>query len=139
MVPFQPPLPMAWKSLFQPEAGSQTSILMSETADGDSVANTRQNSGKLLKGPRLTGNPPGAAGGKKAPAATLWADVIVTFGRLSLERLSQGDPPVGAAAREPAEIMPSVAIGNFIVDSPSPAIVHLRLDCSVGVLFWDRI
>src|SRR5271170_6024912 len=122
MVPFQPPLPIAWKSLFQPETGSQTSILMSESDDGASVAITRQNSGRPLKGARLTGNPPGAAGGVKAPAATLRAEVIVTFGRLTLERLSQVDPPVGAAAREPAEIMSSVAIGNFVMDSPSPAI-----------------
>src|SRR5271166_71150 len=104
MVPFQPPLPMAWKSLFQPEAGSQTSILISESLDGVKVAITRQNAGRPLKSAGFGPKGPGAGGGVKAPVATLCADVIVTFGRLTLERLSQVDPPVGAATREAAGI-----------------------------------
>ena len=45
MVPAHPPLPTAWNFPFQPDAGSQTSILMSESPDGVSVAATRQNAG----------------------------------------------------------------------------------------------
>src|ERR1700733_1776263 len=95
---------------------------MSESEDGVSVAITRQNSGRLLKGARLTGNPPGgAAGGVKVPAATLCAELMVTCGRLSLERLSQADPPVGAANREPAgiisEIMNNLGIESFIIEN----------------------
>jgi hypothetical protein len=55
---------------------------------------------------------PGEGGGVNAPAATLWAEVIATFDRCSLERLSQVDPPVGAAAMEAAESR-SAAIENF--------------------------
>ena len=92
---------MACKSLFQPDAGSQTSILISESLDGVSVAITRQKAGRPLKRAVFARPGPGAAGGVKAPAATLWADVMVTLGRLSLERLSHVDPPVGAAISEP--------------------------------------
>ena len=46
MLPFQPPLPTARNLPFQPDAGSQTSILMSESAVGLSVAATRQNAGR---------------------------------------------------------------------------------------------
>src|SRR5579862_4370896 len=98
MVPFHPPLPMAWKALFQPEAGSQSSTLMSESLDGVKVAITRQKAGRLLKSAGLGPKGPGVAGDLNAPAATLCAELMVTFGRLSLERLSHVDPPVGAAA-----------------------------------------
>src|SRR5580658_2650276 len=119
MVPFQPPLPIAWKSLFQPETGNQTSTLISESLDGVKVAITRQNAGRLLKGARLTGNPPGGAGGGvKAPAATLCAELIVTLGRLSLDTLSQVDPPVGAATSVAAGSKNSREIENFGMDSP---------------------
>src|SRR5580700_7999542 len=119
MVPFQPPLPIAWKSLFQPDAGSQTSILMSESDDGASVAMTRQNSGTLLKGAGLPKGPPGGpagpAGGVKAPAATLCAELMVTLGRLTLERVSQVEPPVGAPIKEAAGSR-SAAMENFVMD-----------------------
>ena len=55
---------------------------------------------------------PGVAGGVNAPAATLCADVTVTFGRLSLERLSHVDPPVAAAISE-AGNRSRTAIENF--------------------------
>ena len=38
MLPFHPPLPTAWNLPFQPDAGSQTSILISESDEGFSVA-----------------------------------------------------------------------------------------------------
>jgi hypothetical protein len=46
MLPLQPPLPVAWNLPFQPDAGNQTSILMSDSADGLRVAATRQNAGR---------------------------------------------------------------------------------------------
>src|SRR6266849_1403255 len=62
IVPAHPPLPTAWNLPFQPDAGIQTSILMSESPVGFSVAATRQNAGSVLNaapGPR----PPREAGG----------------------------------------------------------------------------
>src|ERR1700722_180505 len=112
MVPFQPPLPTACRSLFQPDAGSQTSILISESLEGVSVAITRQKAGRPLKSSAFDRPGPGTAGGVNAPAATLCADVMVTFGRLSLERLSHVDPPVAAAISE-AGNRSRTAIENF--------------------------
>src|SRR5687767_5263314 len=83
MLPFQPPLPVAWNLPFQPAAGSQTSILMSESADGLSVAATRQNAGRSVNcapppRPVAAAPPPRPpAGGVNAPAGTSCAIVIV--------------------------------------------------------------
>ena len=46
IAPFHPPLPTAWNFPFHPLAGSQTSTLMFDSADGFSVAATRQNAGR---------------------------------------------------------------------------------------------
>jgi hypothetical protein len=59
---------------------------------------------------------PGEAGGVNAPAETVCAEVIVTLGKLSLERLSHVDPPVGAAVKQPAEIISNVVIENLVTD-----------------------
>src|SRR6185436_8915134 len=100
MFPAQPPLPTACSLPFHPPpppatAGSQISILMSESLDGVSVAATRQNAGRSANGfaPRPR------AGGVNAPAATVWADVIVVFGSLSDERLSHVAACADAATR----------------------------------------
>jgi hypothetical protein len=42
IAPLKAPLPTAWNLPFQPVAGSHTSILMSESLVGVSVAATRQ-------------------------------------------------------------------------------------------------
>ena len=81
MVPFQPPLPTASSLPFQPVAGSHTSILMSESDDGRSVAVTRQYSGRSFAAP--------------PPAGTSCADVIDASGKASVARESQ-DGGVGA-------------------------------------------
>src|SRR5215510_1497246 len=65
--PAHPPFPTASNLPFQPDAGSQTSILMSESLVGVSVAVTRQNAGKFANG----FVPPRPAGCVKAPAATI--------------------------------------------------------------------
>jgi hypothetical protein len=130
--------------LFQPELGSQTSILISESLDGVKVACTRQNAGKPLKSAIFTRNGPGAAGGMKAPAPTLSADVIVTWGRLRRERFSHVDPPVGAASSEAAgissDIISDLVIENFVMDRllnvSSSAIIYLtRFWLLAGMLF----
>src|SRR5712691_10752933 len=81
IVPAHPPLPTACNLPFQPEAGSQTSILMSESLVGFRVAATRQNAGNALNVWAAVGPPrPGAA---KAPDPTTWASVMVVFGSVN--------------------------------------------------------
>src|ERR1700676_5172648 len=48
MDPAQPPLPTAMNLPFQPDAGIQTSTLMSESVEGFMLAATRQNAGRSL-------------------------------------------------------------------------------------------
>src|SRR5688572_18025619 len=75
IAPLNPPLPTAWNLPFQPEAGNQTSILMSESLVGFSVAATRQNAGSAVKSLESPG-----ASGLNAPACTGAATVIVARG-----------------------------------------------------------
>src|SRR6185436_10975290 len=88
MLPFHPPLPVAWNLPFHADAvaGSQYSTLMSESGDGFSVASTRQNAGRSANG--LPPPRPPRAGGAKAPAATGVAAVIVASGSLRDESAS---------------------------------------------------
>src|SRR5688572_15536919 len=98
MFPFQPPLPTAWNLPFQPEAGSQSSILMSDSLLGVSVAATRQNAGRSANAlpPPRPPRPP--AGGVKAPAATDCAAVTVAPVSLRAARLSHVAAEAGAAS-----------------------------------------
>src|SRR5438128_12458787 len=84
MVPAQPPLPTAWNFPFQSAAGSQTSILMSESDEGVSVAATRQKAGSWLN----CGTAGPVPGRVNAPAGTVWAKVIEVFGSVRDNRLS---------------------------------------------------
>src|SRR5262245_11912866 len=96
MLPFHPPLPVAWNLPFHPDAGSHTSILMSESGDGLRVAVTRQKAGRSanwLPPPRpvaVAPPPPRPApcGCVNAPAATGCAIVIVASCSLSDESIS---------------------------------------------------
>src|SRR5215471_19326465 len=92
MEPVQPPLPLASRFPFQPDAGSQTSILISESLVGFRVAATRQNAGKSEAGAA----PPRPAGSVSRPASMAWAIVMVVFDSAIDERLSQ-EPATGAA------------------------------------------
>ena len=65
---------------FHPDAGSQTSNWMSESAEGLRVPVTLQKAGTSAGGP---------GGMARGPAATGCALVIVVLGRASLARLSQ--------------------------------------------------
>ena len=85
MVPAQPPLPTAWNLPFHAAAGSQTSILMSESEEGVSVAATRQNAGNWLNCCTAAGPVPGRL---NPPAGTIWAKVIEVFGSARDDKLS---------------------------------------------------
>src|ERR1700685_4102287 len=100
---------------------------MSESLEGVRVAMTRQNAGKPWKMAMFGWKGPGAAGGVKAPAATLSAEVMETFGRRSLERFSQAGPPVGAAI-----IMTGSAAGS----RASAAIRNPGANLNMGTLLW---
>src|SRR6185436_14674457 len=89
---------------FHPLAGSHTSILMSESADGLSVAATRQNAGRSAKG--LPPRPPGC---ENAPAATASAAVIVACGSACDARLSHVAAFAVEAVRIEARASPNVA------------------------------
>src|SRR5215510_2577448 len=85
MVPAQPPLPTAWNLPFHDWAGSQTSILISESGEGVSVAATRQNAGNWLNCCTVAGPAPGRL---NPPAGTIWAKVIEVFGSARDDNLS---------------------------------------------------
>src|SRR5437879_5522980 len=70
IVPAHPPLPTARNLPFQPDAGSHTSVLMSESLLGVNVAVTRQNAGKLANGFAFAPRP-APPGGTNAPAVTI--------------------------------------------------------------------
>src|ERR1019366_2724014 len=93
MTPAQPPLPTASYLRFQFVAGSQTSILISESEVGLRVARTRQKAGRsfqgLAAGPRPA-RPLGLAGRVNSPAATFCALVMVASGKVRVVRESQG-------------------------------------------------
>src|SRR5580658_8440916 len=107
MEPAHAPLPTAWYFLFQPEVGSQTSSLISESLEGFMVAVIRQNSGRALYA-ELSPRPP--AGGAKRPAPTVWAEVIVVSGSVWDARLSQVAAQAGTALKSAA----SRNVGYFI-------------------------
>src|SRR2546426_12578878 len=88
--PPMPPVPFPWKLPFQPVAGIHTSILISDSLVGFRVAVTRQKAGRFLNGAAASPRPPLPAGGVKAPAATVAADVIVVLGNDREARLSHG-------------------------------------------------
>src|SRR5438128_981308 len=93
MVPAQAPFPTASRFAFQfAPAGIHTSILISESDDGVSVAATRQKAARFAYGfPPLPARPPGAW---NAPAATVSAVVMVAF--LSFTSLTLSQPAASA-------------------------------------------
>src|SRR5207253_11446897 len=92
MVPAQPPLPTAWNLPFHAWAGSQTSILMSESDEGVSVAATRQKVGSRLN----CGTAGPVSGRVNSPAATVLAKVIEVFGSDRDDKLSHDDAALRA-------------------------------------------
>ena len=93
MTPAHAPLPTAWNFPFQSTTGSQTSILISESLVGFSVALTRQNAGSVAKGANT--GPPGPSSRLNAPDATIVAPVTAPPGSVSAFRSSQGADAAG--------------------------------------------
>ena len=93
MLPFHPPFPTTSNFPFQLVAGIHTSIFMSESFVGFTVAAIRQNAGRSANCAPPPRPPPPA--GAKAPAATACADVIVVSASFNAARLSQGAADAG--------------------------------------------
>src|SRR5215469_14700992 len=83
MLPANPPLPTPSYFPFHPEAGIQTSSLMSDSFAGLISATTRQNAGSSLNAAGC-----GPAGASNAPAATTCAELMVVSGSLRPVRRS---------------------------------------------------
>src|SRR5688572_19276934 len=141
MVPAQPPLPTAWNLPFHATAGSQTSILMSESEVGVSVAATRQKAGNWLN----CGSAGPVPGRLNPPAGTIWAKVIDVFGsdrddKLSHDAAASACPSIiSISARRTAHDPPFIV---FIAMSPEVLTrrqsyrIHSRkssFSCSVDV------
>src|SRR4026207_1391424 len=84
MVPAHPPLPTAWNLPFHATAGSQTSILMSESEEGVSVAATRQKAGNWLN----CGTAGPVPSRLNPPAGTIWAEIVEWVGSDRDDKLS---------------------------------------------------
>src|SRR5882762_5804839 len=146
MAPLKAPLPTAWNFPFQFAAGIQSSILMSESSDGVSVAVTLQNARGALIACAAPAPPPGVAG-VNAPASTARASVIVTLGTVSDVRpshvavASSGPPFISAASssahKPPARnlmtaplsaerLAPSVQCPRFSRGGVTPVSWHAR-------------
>src|SRR5580704_10190244 len=91
MEPAKPPLPCPWNLPFQPLAGSQTSILISESEVGVESTAILQNAGRDLKNAAAAAACAGfpGVGMVSAPAATDCAEVIFAWGMPTLARASQ--------------------------------------------------
>ena len=93
IVPAKPPLPTCSNLPFQPDAGSHTSNLISESLVGLATPRTRQKAGRARSGAGW----PGLEGGLKAPAEMEVADVMLASERgsdanLSHERCAEARP-----------------------------------------------
>src|SRR5213593_4139490 len=117
MFPFQPPLPTASNLPFQFDAGSHTSILMSESGVGFTVAATRQNAGRSPNCAAPPRPPPPA--GANAPAATDCANVMVVSESLSPARLSHEAADTGRTlktrTKRKADDKTSLVIVGYLV------------------------
>src|ERR1041385_8722632 len=120
MVPAQAPLPTDCRFPFQADSGSQTSILISESVEGVSVAATRQNDGRFLNDWGCF--PLGAGKGDvNAPAATSSATVMAVFFSLSDVRLWHVEAPETGAMPIATSVnrnVNRVRIGRVMVAAP---------------------
>src|SRR5215831_3351615 len=87
MVPAHAPFPTDSSFPFQPVSGIHTSILISESLVGLTVAATRQNAGRFLKA-----SAPRPPCGVKPPGGTCCARVIVVLGKVRFRTLSHVPP-----------------------------------------------
>src|SRR5262245_33182277 len=128
IAPANPPFPGITNLPFQSRAGIHSSILISESALGISVAVTRQKAGKSANGdgaaPRPLPDGPAAGGaapaplnagnGTKLPASTALANVIVVCGSVNLARLSQGAATAGREAK-PMPVSKTTEMNSFLL------------------------
>src|SRR5690349_13286698 len=98
MLPVHPPFPTAWKRPFHPVRGNQTSILMSESRDGVSVAATRQKPGSVANRRVRAAGTRGGLVDAIAPGATCSTTVIAMSGSLRFSSDSQEAPSAEGAA-----------------------------------------
>src|SRR2546428_13080976 len=99
---------------------------MSESLEGVRVAATRQKGGRVENCEAAIAEPPGV-GGVKAPAATVFADVIVVFGNLREARLSQGAARAGdgvraaitRTARKPIRLWAEMTVSALTQERPA--------------------
>src|SRR5689334_3206149 len=141
MLPAQPPLPTAWNLPFHPAAGSQTSILISESEEGVSVAATRQKAGNWLN----CGTAGPVPGRVNPPAGTLWARVIEVFGSARDDKLSHdaGAPSacpsiisISARTAHDPPVIVFIAPSSEVVTRRQSYRIHSRrssFSCSVAV------
>src|SRR5262245_39402891 len=131
MLPLKAPLPTAWNLPFHPAAGSHTTILMSESLDGLSVAATRQNAGSVPKTRAL----PAPPGGLNAPAATRLASVTDPFGIASEASCSHGVPAAcGRVANRMARTAAARQPFRILMASPSwGRILYFNIECDVEI------
>src|SRR5689334_16094681 len=114
IAPLNAPLPTAWNLPFQPDSGNQTSILMSESLVGFSVAATRQNAGSPVKSPVSPD-----ASGENAPARTEPAAVIVAWGNASFaSSLHEPAAPVGAGRAGDANASAKKPPASILMTAP---------------------
>src|SRR5438876_5049860 len=111
---------------FQFSAGSQTSILMSDSFVGVRVAVTRQNPGRFFMAALARSLAPGIV---NAPAATIRAEVIAVFGSLTAARLSQ---ETAAAAAEGSRKL-TAAAATSVTSSADFGVITASLPSSDGV------
>src|SRR6516225_1698867 len=122
MLPAHPPLPIIWNLPFQFSAGSQSSILISESAEGFRVAATRQCAGNI-SGAACAPRPVGAAAGAPprpwgacGPAGTNSTVVKTASAGWRDFNFSQVEESRAAADATPPRANRNVSI--FISDTP---------------------
>src|SRR5579883_2255239 len=131
MLPAKPPLPTPCSRLFQLSAGSQTSILISESALGVAVICTRQKAGRDLKmGSGPSPSKWGSGGGVKAPAGIAAAEVTFAEGsEISVscpQEAAEGEADCAEAAMEKSRA--AAATRRTLFMRP-PARELVRWDC----------
>src|SRR5579859_1335767 len=124
MDPANPPLPSPRYLPFHPASGSHTSILISESLAGLSVAATRQNAGRFLV---ATAGMPNAGGATNAPASTCCAKLIVVSGSFNAARLSQ----VAAMAGTPKHSVSKLRHNLRFTEAPGVDFRSLYSACSL--------
>src|SRR5688572_10575904 len=138
MVPLKAPLPTARYFPFQFAAGIQSSILMSESLEGRSVAATRQNAGSAR------GRSASVPGGVNGPAGRASASVIAVFGSASIATSAQEPAAARAGTGRTAASRTTHSPPRRILITAPPCALQRAGECylrsaPLSVLFRDAI